>query len=87
WYVDYDTAITTDDETELEYAKPIIQIFRKGYAGLGDGTVRTPKVLRFPGPGSSLNMSEANINAYEINRKISDCVTGIRILGDKLRAE
>lgn len=93
WYVDYDTAIITATGTELEYAKPIIQIFRKGYAGLGDGTVRTPRKLYFQAPGSSLRVQPSelvpwsNINAYEINRKISDCVTGIRILGDRLRAE
>ena len=87
WFVDYDTDIVTNDETELEYEKPIIQIFRKGYAGYGDGTERDPQVLKWQAPGENLNLSESNINGYEISRKISDAVTGIRIFGDKLRAE
>jgi len=65
----------------LEYPKPIIEVFRRGYS------TKPPKQLKFQAPNTILNLSLSNVNAYAIRRRIADAVTAVRVLGDELRAE
>lgn len=89
WFLEHDNGFDVFDSTDLEFQKPQIVIFRKGVAGYDNTTSLdgTSANLKFQAPGSSLDLSESNINEYEIHRRIGDAVTGVRIFGDKLRAE
>ena len=60
-------------------AKPSIAIFEKG--------VGTEKQLRFQAPGDSLNLLEADVNQYEIARRIGDSVNIVTVYGDVRRYE
>lgn len=89
WFLEHDNGFEVFDATDLEFQKPQIVIFRKGVAGYDNTTSLdgTSANLKFQAPGSSLDLSQSNVNEYEIHRRIGDAVTGVRIFGDKLRAE
>lgn len=89
WFLEHDNGFEVFDANHLAFQKPQIVIFRKGVAGYDNTTSLdgTSANLKFQAPGSSLDLSESNVNEYEIHRRIGDAVTGVRIFGDKLRAE
>ena len=89
WFLEHDNGFEVFDATDLEFQKPQIVVFRKGVAGYDNTTSLdgTSANLKFQAPGSTLDLSESNVNEYEIHRRIGDAVTGVRIFGDKLRAE
>ncbi len=84
WWLDPETEkLPQGDgpETQWKYERPIIRIFRKGWSP------DPPKELNFQAPGSTLDLSESNVNQYRIDRKISDAYNCVRVLGDKIRVE
>lgn len=89
WFLEHDNGFEVFDSTDLEFQKPQIYIFRKGVAGYDNTTSLdgTSANLKFQAPGSTLDLSQSNVNEYEIHRRIGDAVTGVRIFGDKLRGE
>lgn len=89
WFLEHDNGYEVFDANDLEFQQPQIVIFRKGVAGYDNTTSLdgTSANLKFQAPGSTLDLSQSNVNEYEIHRRIGDAVTGVRIFGDKLRAE
>lgn len=78
WYLNPDRYAENAGDV-LEYEKPRINIFRKGYG--------EQKKLFFQKPGERLDLSKSNVNQYDIRRRIADAVTAVRVFGDYLRAE
>lgn len=87
WTTDYDQEPEEETETNLEYERPKIRVFKKG---VGDEVYlnwQRPDAVLVLATGNDAASTGSDINQYVLARNIGDSVNRIRIWGDYIRAE
>jgi hypothetical protein len=88
WWTDPNIPSGSETETEIEYGKPLIKIFKKGS---GDSVYlnwqRPDALLALATTNSTTQLTGSDVNQYVLNRRIGDSFNRVRIWGDYIRAE
>jgi len=87
WWTDSDIPSDDETETEIEYGKPLIKIFKKGSGDSVFLNWQRPNQVLALATGNASDSTGSDLNQYVLARRIGDSVNRIRIWGDYIRAE